>query len=98
MGLRSRPWSALFAGGERDLRSNRERRGSGSVWSKRERFAVRRSVSSIVAYITSGVKENGYEVSDGRQWKMWRIRQKLQEKEIVDEAIDDECCVGSGNE
>lgn len=35
-------------GGERDRLSNLEvRLASGSVWSKRERFAVRRSVSSM---------------------------------------------------
>lgn len=44
---RSRPESCWRAGGERERRSKRERRGSGSVWSKRERFTLRRSVSSI---------------------------------------------------
>ncbi len=44
---RSRPESGLRAGGERERRSNRERRGSGSVWSKRDRFVLRRSESSI---------------------------------------------------
>jgi len=52
-GLRSRPesnFSVLRAGGERDLRSKREAlRGSGSVWSKRDLFALRRSVSSILS-------------------------------------------------
>jgi len=44
---RSRAESGLRAGGERERRSKRERRGSGSVWSKRERLTLRRSVSSI---------------------------------------------------
>lgn len=48
-GLRSRALSSLRAVGERDLRSNLERRGSGSVWSKRDLFAVRRSASSMAA-------------------------------------------------
>ena len=48
-GLRSRAESDfLVGGGERDLRSNRDRRGSGSVWSNRDRFVVRRSESSMV--------------------------------------------------
>lgn len=47
-GLRSRPASDLRPGGERDRRSKRERRGSGSVWSNRDRFTVRRSASSMV--------------------------------------------------
>jgi hypothetical protein len=40
----------LAGGGDLERRSNREERfGSGSVWSKRERFAVLLSVSSIFA-------------------------------------------------
>lgn len=43
---------SVFAGGDRERRSNREARfGSGSVWSKRERFAVRLSVSSMVSRV-----------------------------------------------
>lgn len=48
IGLLLRLGSVLMAGGERDLRSKREGR-LGSVWSNRERFAARRSVSSMVA-------------------------------------------------
>jgi hypothetical protein len=48
-GLLLRRGSDLLAGGERERRSNLDALfGSGSVWSKRERFAVRRSVSSMV--------------------------------------------------
>ena len=47
-GLRSRPWSPFLEGGERDLRSKRDRLGSGSVWSNRDRFALRRSESSMM--------------------------------------------------
>jgi hypothetical protein len=48
-GLRLRFLSGLVVGGDLERRSNLEARfGSGSFWSKRERFAVRRSVSSIV--------------------------------------------------
>lgn len=40
--------SSLRAGGDRERRSNLETfRGSGSFWSKRDRLAVRRSVSSM---------------------------------------------------
>jgi hypothetical protein len=47
-GLRSLPDSERRDGGERERRSNREvLLGSGSVWSKRERFTVRRSDSSM---------------------------------------------------
>lgn len=47
-GLLSRAESSLRAGGDRERRSNLEAfRGSGSFWSKRDRFAVRRSVSSM---------------------------------------------------
>src|SRR5687768_619170 len=46
-GLLSRGSERLL-GGDLERRSNLEARfGSGSVWSKRERFAVRRSESSI---------------------------------------------------
>ena len=45
----------MRAGGERERRSNRERRGSGSVWSKRDRFVLRRSESSI-AQRSRGIK------------------------------------------
>lgn len=49
MGLRSLPGSERRDGGDRERRSNRDvLLGSGSVWSKRERFTVRRSVSSIL--------------------------------------------------
>lgn len=51
---RSRPESGFRAGGERDLRSNLERRGSGSVWSKRDRFALRRSASSMARRVLGG--------------------------------------------
>lgn len=50
-GLLSRAEPSLLerAGGDRERRSNLEAlRGSGSFWSKRERLAVRRSVSSMV--------------------------------------------------
>lgn len=48
-GLLLRLGSDFLAGGERERRSNLDALfGSGSVWSKRERFAVRRSVSSIL--------------------------------------------------
>jgi hypothetical protein len=48
MGLLLRLVSGLLAGGDLERRSNLEvLLGSGSFWSKRERFAVRRSVSSI---------------------------------------------------
>ena len=46
-GLLLRLDSDLAAGGDRERLSNLEGR-PGSFWSKRERFAVRRSVSSIV--------------------------------------------------
>lgn len=52
-GLLSRAEPSLLAraGGDRERRSNLEAlRGSGSFWSKRERLAVRRSVSSIVLW------------------------------------------------
>jgi len=49
MGLLLRLDSDFLAGGERERRSNLEVRfGSGSFWSNRERFAERRSVSSIM--------------------------------------------------
>jgi hypothetical protein len=48
MGLLLRLDSDFLAGGERDRLSNRDALfGSGSFWSKRDRFAVRLSVSSI---------------------------------------------------
>lgn len=48
-GLLSRTESSLRAEGDRERRSNLEvLRGSGSFWSKRDRFAVLRSESSIV--------------------------------------------------
>lgn len=48
IGLRSRGASERLEGGDRDRRSNRDGRlGSGSVWSKRDRFMVRRSASSM---------------------------------------------------
>lgn len=48
-GLLSRAESSLRAEGDRERRSNLEAlRGSGSFWSKRDRLAVRRSVSSMV--------------------------------------------------
>lgn len=48
-GLLLRLGSDFRAGGERERRSNLDALfGSGSVWSKRERFAVRRSVSSML--------------------------------------------------
>jgi hypothetical protein len=54
-GLLLRLGSDFLAGGERERRSNLEALfGSGSVWSKRERFAVRRSVSSILG-LSAGV-------------------------------------------
>lgn len=47
-GLLLRRLSCLTAGGERERLSNLEARfGSGSFWSKRERFEARLSVSSI---------------------------------------------------
>ena len=46
----------LAGGGDRDRRSKREVRfGSGSVWSKRDRFALLRSVSSIFHSCLSSV-------------------------------------------
>lgn len=51
-GLLLRLDSDLAAGGDRERLSNLEGR-AGSFWSKRERFAVRRSVSSMAKiYIT----------------------------------------------
>lgn len=52
--------SDCLAEGDRERRSNRERRGSGSVWSKRERFA-RRSSSAIATTVGKGV---GSKVND----------------------------------
>jgi len=39
---------SLAGGGDLERRSKRDARGAGSVWSKRERLAVRLSVSSIL--------------------------------------------------
>jgi hypothetical protein len=48
-GLLSRTESSLRAEGDRERLSNLEAfRGSGSFWSKRDRFAVRRSESSML--------------------------------------------------
>lgn len=58
IGLLLRLGSDFLAWGERERRSNLEALfGSGSVWSKRERFAVRRSVSSILG-ISWGREQN----------------------------------------
>lgn len=55
-GLRVRVDSDCLAEGDRERRSNRERRGSGSVWSKRERL-TRRS-SSVMARVVCQVEES----------------------------------------
>lgn len=49
-GLRVRTVSGCRDEGERERRSNRERRGSGSVWSKRERLG-RRSSSPMLGLL-----------------------------------------------
>ena len=52
IGLRLRLGSDFLEGGDLERLSNRDARfGSGSVWSNRERFTVRRSVSSIIVYV-----------------------------------------------
>lgn len=57
-GLLLRRGSDFLAGGERERRSNLDCLfGSGSVWSKRDRFAVRRSVSSIVEDVQVDTEE-----------------------------------------
>ncbi len=74
-GLRSRALSGLRAAGERDLRSNLERRGSGSVWSKRDRFAVRRSVSSIIAVVRLELMQLGRRYAKDT-WCVGRVRRR----------------------
>ena len=69
MGLRSLPDSERRDGGERERRSNRDvLLGSGSVWSKRERFTVRRSDSSMPGGIRNSTEiwEAGRSLHVGR--------------------------------
>ena len=55
-GLRLRLASEVFAEGDLDLRSKRERLTSGSVWSNRERFELLRSSSAIFSDLTKTCK------------------------------------------
>lgn len=65
-GLRVRVDSDCLADGDRERRSNRERRDSGSVWSKRERLTRRSSSAMVIGVCEVG----GREVEESRvDWK-----------------------------
>ena len=56
-GLRSRTTSCFLAGGDRERLSNRDiLRGSGSVWSKRERLTARAPESSMLSKFSRQIR------------------------------------------